>query len=95
MSSELDPSIQRLLELAFDPVEQAERAIRLAHYYEHECTRPWRWYCRLCGAKGEAPERAGRDAQARDHLASTDCGCGAIKGRAESGRLTHVWTYGW
>lgn len=54
---------------------------------------PWRWYCRLCGAKGEAAARDDRDAGAAEHLAATRCGRGAIHPQAEAGRLLHVWSY--
>lgn len=57
-------------------------------------TDPWRWYCRLCGAKGEEPDSDARDREASGHLASTACGRHAVTGRAEAGRLLHVWTYG-
>jgi len=56
-------------------------------------TDPWRWYCRTCGERGEAPEPGTRDEGAAAHLASTPCGRHAIPGRAEAGRLLHVWTY--
>jgi len=57
-------------------------------------TDPWRWYCRLCGAEGEAPERAGRDAAAVAHLTETPCGRHAVRASSERGRLLHVWSYG-
>jgi hypothetical protein len=57
-------------------------------------TDPWRWYCRLCGATGEAPERPERDAAAVAHLTETPCGRHGVGTSAESGRLLHVWSYG-
>lgn len=56
-------------------------------------TDPWRWYCRLCGAKGEAADPAARDQAARDHLAQAPCGRHELTGWAAAGRLLHVWTY--
>lgn len=56
-------------------------------------TDPWRWYCRRCGDQGEHPDRAVRDEAADRHLGTTRCGTGRHLGRAESGRLLHVWTY--
>jgi len=62
----------------------------------HEAARtdPWRWYCRLCGSQGESAERAARDAAARAHLSGSRCGRHRFPGRAESGHLLHVWSYG-
>ena len=56
-------------------------------------TDPWRWYCRLCGAAGEDPDRGGRDWEAGEHLRTTPCGRHVVVGTAEAGRLLHVWTY--
>jgi hypothetical protein len=56
-------------------------------------TDPWRWYCRLCGARGEAADPGTRDAAARAHLESEPCGRHDCTGWAEAGRLLHVWTY--
>lgn len=82
----------RIIERIYDPVFQAEHALRLA---EVEATRsdPWRWYCRICGAQGLAAERKVRDDAAQHHLAETPCGRHEITGWAETGRLAHVWTY--
>ena len=56
-------------------------------------TDPWRWYCRLCGTKGEAGREDERDAGAALHLETTPCGRHAMTGTARAGRLLHVWTY--
>ena len=56
-------------------------------------TDPWRWYCRICGAKGKAPESSERDEAARAHLDGTGCGRHEVTGWSQSGRLLHVWTY--
>jgi hypothetical protein len=60
-------------------------------------TDPWRWYCRLCGATGAVDDGRGarerRDEEAAGHLSGTPCGQHEIRGRTESGRLLHVWTY--
>jgi hypothetical protein len=58
-----------------------------------ERTDSWRWYCRLCGAKGEAAAIGGRDNAAAAHMRDTPCGRHEIH-RAEAwGRLLHVWSY--
>ena len=56
-------------------------------------TDPWRWYCRLCGAKGEAAIAADRDAQAVAHMRDTRCGQHEIHRSEAAGRLLHVWSY--
>ncbi len=56
-------------------------------------TDPWRWYCRICGAEGEAAEEAVRDLDAAAHLEDTPCGRHAVTGWVTSGRLLHVWSY--
>jgi hypothetical protein len=78
---------------AFDPVEQAERTLQLA---EHEATRtdPWRWYCRLCGAEGQADNYPERDREAFAHVDACPHGRFADVRTAEHGRLLHVWSYG-
>lgn len=43
-------------------------------------TDPWRWYCRICGATGEAPKPGERNATAAAHGTPVD----------ESGRLLHI-----
>jgi hypothetical protein len=57
-------------------------------------TDSWKWYCRLCGATGEAGERHERNVAATAHLNDTRCGRGTIRTSAEAGRLLHVWSYG-
>lgn len=45
----------------------------------------WRWYCRLCGARGVADDEQGRDENAFGHADH-------VRGlSASSGRLLHVW----
>jgi hypothetical protein len=56
-------------------------------------TDPWRWYCRLCGARGEAATEPVRNAAAAEHLRTTECGRHHQPGRAIAGRLLHVWTF--
>ena len=56
-------------------------------------TDPWRWYCRICGAKGEAAGPGARDTAAMSHLGNAGCGRHPTLGRAMAGRLLHVWTY--
>ena len=75
-------------ELLFRPVDYAKLAAE-----EAARTDPWRWYCRICGAKGEAPESSERDEAARAHLDETECGRHEVTGWTGSGRLLHVWTY--
>lgn len=86
----LEGLAQRIMERGVDWEKlAAEEAAR---------TDPWRWYCRLCGAKGAVDHGPGareqRDRDAEDHLRETPCGRHTIPARAESGRLLHVWTYG-
>ena len=45
----------------------------------------WRWCCRICGAKGVADDRAGRDANAFGHAPHVTGQC------AEARRLLNVW----
>lgn len=56
-------------------------------------TDPWRWYCRLCGAEGDAAAPDTRDQAAREHLKQAPCGRHELTGWAIAGRLLHVWTY--
>lgn len=84
----LEALARRVLETIADP----EFYVRLAAE-EAARTDPWRWYCRLCGATGEDPDRGGRDWEAGEHLRTTACGRHEIAGCRESGRLLHVWTY--
>ena len=72
-----------------------ERPVDLARLAAEEAARtdPWRWYCRLCGAKGEAAGPGARDDVARAHLAQAPCGRHGITGWSSAGRLLHVWTY--
>jgi hypothetical protein len=57
-------------------------------------TDPWRWYCRLCGAAGDAATEVTRSVAAHAHLRETKCGQGTKLGWNEAGRLVHIWTYG-
>ena len=88
MSSIDDGKFADLLAKVAQPVNQERLAAR-----EAERTDPWRWYCRLCGAKGEATLAAARDDAAADHLRTTPCGRHEIHKTEESGRLLHVWSY--
>ena len=56
-------------------------------------TDPWVWYCRLCAAGGQAPEREERDEAAVAHLRDTPCGRYPVQRHVEAGRLLHVWTF--
>ena len=58
-----------------------------------ERTDPWRWYCRLCGAKGEAATSEDRDSEAAAHMRDTPCGRHEIHRAETAGRLLHVWSY--
>lgn len=78
------------LDLLADPVWQAEHELRLATY-EAARTDPWRWYCRTCGAEGEAEKQHIRDRDAYRHIISPE-GHGRPAVRVAShGRLKHVW----
>jgi len=86
MNSEL---LSRLVdEILSRPVDREKLAAE-----EAARTDPWRWYCRLCGTRGEAAERGDRDRDARAHLADTRCGRHAVVRTEEAGRLMHVWTH--
>jgi hypothetical protein len=84
--------VARLREIALNPDYPAQKAAR-----EAARTDPWRWYCRLCGARGAVDDGPGardaRDQAAYAHLRETRCGRFEVTGREESGRLRHVWTY--
>lgn len=54
-------------------------------------TDPWRWYCRLCGSKGDAAEPEARDEAARAHLRETPCGRHEVTGWAAAGRLPSLY----
>jgi hypothetical protein len=90
-----DEALQRILDIVRRPIDYAALAAR-----EAARTDPWKWYCRLCGAKGsvnhtgdlEADEKA-RDAAGLAHLTETACGRHDVRGWEKSGRLLHVWTY--
>ena len=78
-----------------DLIERIMRPADPARLAAEEAARtdPWRWYCRLCGAKGEAPDPDARDQAARAHLEQTRCGRHGVTGWATAGRMLHVWTY--
>jgi hypothetical protein len=82
-----------LVDLMADPVWQAEHALRLAAY-EAARTDPWRWYCRLCGAEGQADTEADRDLVAFGHVDACPDGCHATVRTESHGRLRHVWSFG-
>lgn len=88
MSVDRDKIIAALRKIVEQPADLEKLAAR-----EAARTDPWRWYCRLCGATGEDPDRGGRDWEAGEHLRITRCGRYEITGSAEAGRLLHVWTY--
>lgn len=83
-----DQLIRILQAIAENPPDPAVITAR-----EAARTDPWRWYCRICGATGEAAKRQPRDEAARAHLEQAPCGSHDVTGWAESGRLLHVWTY--
>ena len=58
-----------------------------------ERTDPWRWYCRICGAEGDTPDRDTRDAAARAHVEGEHWRDGDVLGWDEAGRLAHAWRY--
>jgi hypothetical protein len=83
----VDPDYARIIRgIAERPVdyEKPEEAAR---------TDPWRWYCRLCGAEGEAAASEDRDDEAASHLRDTRCGRHGIHRAETAGRLLHVWSY--
>jgi hypothetical protein len=82
----------RYIAILRDILENPPDPARLAAE-EAARTDPWRWYCRLCGATGEAANRQPRDELAREHLDKAPCGRYEVTGWASSGRLLHVWTY--
>ena len=60
-----------------------------------ERTDPWRWYCRLCGERGERQTGLERDEAALSHTGNCPSGPPhELLGWASEGRLVHVWTYG-
>ncbi len=85
------PEFDRLIrDIAERPIDYGKLAAR-----EAVRTDPWRWYCRLCGQRGECPEKQERDEAAMAH--TRQCPNGPpheLLGWAEAGRLVHVWTYG-
>jgi hypothetical protein len=84
---------EQLLKELYDPVKQAENAIKLSPY-NPDRTDPWRWYCRSCSAEGTADFELDRD---RDALAHVDtCPNGRFMHvQSESiERLRHVWSWG-
>lgn len=58
-----------------------------------ERTDPWRWYCRICGAKGADPSRVVRNDQALDHAKECPPGGRPNIDTSETGRLLHVWSH--
>lgn len=85
LRARLEGIVQRVLSRPADlEALAAEEAAR---------TDPWRWYCRLCGAGGEAGREDERDAEAAMHLETTPCGRHDMTGTSRHGRLLHVWTY--
>lgn len=88
----LDDVIDKLFQRLFDPVRQAEDAIRLA---EHTAARtdPWCWYCRRCGAKGAEDDEQSRDTAAFAHVDTCPLGRGVRVGTDAAGRLRHVWSF--
>lgn len=90
---EIGPLVDGLLRLLNDPEYRDQQRQRLA---EHEAARtdPWVWYCRLCGAEGQDPDRITSNGQAMSHIApGQPCGRGSQVGSDQAGRLLHVWTY--
>jgi hypothetical protein len=83
----------RLLYECFNPVRQAEHLLRLAEY-ESNRTDPWRWYCRTCGAEGQADTEQERDQAGYAHLSVCPHGLRVNVGTESIGRLRHVWSYG-
>lgn len=88
MSDAHDRLVAMLRDLALNPPAQAELDAKTAARAD-----PWRWYCRLCGDKGEAPTEHERDALGRAHLNETSCGRHEVTGWEKAGRLLHVWTF--
>ena len=88
MSTDRERLAEHLAALAARPVDWEKLAAG-----EAARTDPWRWYCRLCGARGEAADRDARDRDAGEHLRTAPCGRHGVAGRAGAGRLLHVWTY--
>jgi hypothetical protein len=88
MSAESDEALDKLLGIIADPVRQAEGEL-----YEENRTDPYRWYCRKCGAEGEATEASERDSDAYSHVEERPCGVGPTLGTAASGHLLHLWSY--
>ena len=80
------------LDFLFDPVWQAEHALRLAAY-EAARTDPWRWYCRSCGATGQDDSEPGRDLEALGHIDACKFGRRPTVCSESIGRLMHVWSY--
>jgi hypothetical protein len=82
----------RLIELMRE-VDTPQFQQRLAQR-QLERTDPWKWYCRLCGARGESDSRTASRDEAYAHIADGQpCGHGAVKDQAEHGRLLHVWSW--
>lgn len=88
MSEAHDRLVAILRDLAENPPDPAKLAAETAAR-----TDPWRWYCRLCGGKGQADTEQERDALGRAHLAGTRCGRHEVTGWEKAGRLLHVWTF--
>lgn len=79
-------AIKRIIrEIADRPADPARRAAAEAD--------PWRWYCRVCGDRGDAVDPGTRDRAAKAHLEQALCGRHEITGWETAGRLLHVWTY--
>jgi hypothetical protein len=53
----------------------------------------WKWYCRLCGERGQALTEAARDGVAFDHLYACDDRPELMIGQARWGKQLHVWSY--
>jgi hypothetical protein len=86
---ELPDAIERIIrDITERPIDYDQLAAEQAAR-----TDPWRWYCRLCGAKGEAADPGTRDQAGLAHLEQTPCGRHGITGWVTTGRLLHVWTY--
>ena len=97
VTDEIDPALRERLAAIVDDVLSRPVDYEKLAAEEAARTDPWRWYCRLCGTAGAVDHGPGarerRDEAAEKHLRETPCGRHAIPGRAESGRLLHVWSY--
>lgn len=88
MSGKRDDWLTDVLAMLAQPVDWEKLAAE-----EAARTDPWRWYCRLCGQRGEASTEEERDAGAAAHMRDTPCGRHEIHRAEKAGRLLHVWSY--